>query len=322
MMNKPALKSQALPPVRGRYTENAPLGAMGWFKCGGTAEVLFKPADREDLQIFLQNCPPHIPIHIFGALSNTIIRDGGLPGVTIRLSREFAGIEIEGDTVKAGALALDANVAQVAAEAGIGGLEFFSGIPGTIGGALRMNAGCYGTETKDVLVSCEALDRQGNLHNFYPCHPERSEGYQEILRSAQNDKLMKMTYRHNDIPEDFIFVSAIFRGKKDSPENVLARMAEIKMKREESQPIREKTGGSTFANPPGDQKVWQLIDAVGGRGLRVGGAVMSEKHCNFIINEGGATAADLENLGEEIRKRVSDKFGIALRWEIKRVGVA
>ena len=290
-----------LPPVRGRYTENAPLGESGWFKCGGRAEILFKPADLADLQEFLQNCPKNVPVQIFGALSNTIVRDGGLPGVTIRLGREFAGIETDGDIVRAGALALDANVATVAAEAGIGGLEFLSGIPGTIGGALRMNAGCYGTETKDVLVSCEALDRTGTLRTLTPDQ-------------------MDMTYRHTGVPDDFIFVSATFRGKKDNSEYVLARMAEIKVKRELSQPIREKTGGSTFANPPGDKKVWELIDAVGGRGLRVGGAVMSEKHCNFMVNEGGANAADLENLGEEIRRRVLEKFGIALRWEIKRVG--
>lgn len=298
------LKSTELPTVRGRYTENAPLGESGWFKCGGKAEVLFKPADFDDLQNFLIHCPKDIPVHIFGALSNTIIRDGGLAGVTIRLGRDFAGIETSGETVIAGALALDANVAQVAAEAGIGGLEFFSGIPGTIGGALRMNAGCYGNETKDVLLSCDALDRSGKLHTLKP-------------------EDMHMTYRHIDVPEDYIFISAKFKGQKDSPDKVLERMAEIKMKREASQPIREKTGGSTFANPEGsDKKVWELIDAVGARGLKIGGAVMSEKHCNFMINEGGATAADLESLGEEIRKRVSEKFGISLRWEIKRLGVS
>jgi UDP-N-acetylmuramate dehydrogenase len=326
-MSEPKAKPTSLPPVRGRYTENASLGKSGWFKCGGRAEVQFKPADLQDLRDFLiqtshqaatESASPVCyvgdqfwPVHIFGALSNTIIRDGGVPGVTIRLGREFAGIEVEGETVKAGALALDANVAQVAAEAGIGGLEFFSGIPGAIGGALRMNAGCYGVETKDVLVSCEAIDRHGKLHTLTP-------------------EQMHMTYRHIDVPEDFIFVSATFQGQKDNSDNVLARMAEIKMKREASQPIREKTGGSTFANPspediakagqPEGTKVWQLIDAVGGRGLKIGGAVMSEKHCNFMINEGTATAADLENLGEEIRHRVLEKFSISLRWEIKRVG--
>lgn len=335
-MSKPSFAAapSTLPQVRGRYVENAPLGEAGWFKCGGRAQAQFKPADLADLQDFLRQLPPAPvvepnidlsspvcfmpaidgakPYNVFGALSNTIIRDGGLPGVTIRLGREFAGIEVIGDTVKAGALALDANVAQVAAEAGIAGLEFFSGIPGTIGGALRMNAGCYRTETKDVLISCEAVDAEGKLHTLTPDQ-------------------MHMTYRHIDVPEDFVFVSATFKGKKDSADNVLERMAEIKMKREASQPIREKTGGSTFANPSPDDiaragqpegtKVWQLIDAVGGRGLKVGGAVMSEKHCNFMINEGGASAADLEALGEELRKRVSEKFGISLRWEIKRMGL-
>ena len=306
------LQSNDLPQVRGRYTENAPLGESGWFKCGGRAEILFKPADLDDLIAFLAACPADVPVQVFGALSNTIIRDGGLPGVTIRLGRDFAGIEADGETVTAGALALDANVATVAAEAGIGGLEFLSGIPGTIGGALRMNAGCYGTEVKDVLVECTAVDRAGKLHRLRP-------------------KEMHMTYRHNDAPEDLIFVSATFRGQKDNPDTVLARMAEIKSKREMSQPIREKTGGSTFANPsaediaraglPEGTKVWQLIDSVGGRGLKVGGAVMSEKHCNFMINEGSASAADLENLGEELIKRVADKHGIALRWEIKRMGL-
>lgn len=312
-MTSTLLKSQSLPPVRGRYMENASLGESGWFKCGGKSEIQFKPADLEDLQNFLQNCPPQIPVQVFGALSNTIIRDGGLPGVTIRLGREFAGIEVIGDTVKAGALALDANVAQVAAEAGLGGLEFFSGIPGTIGGALRMNAGCYGVETKDVLISCEALERSGKLHTFTP-------------------EQMNLTYRHNDLPENYIFVSATFKTKKDNAQSVLDRMVEIKVKREGSQPIREKTGGSTFANPsveeiaraglPEGTKVWQIIDAVGGRGLKVGGALMSEKHCNFMINSGDATSADLEALGEELRKRVDEKFGIALRWEIRRLGNA
>lgn len=304
-------KIDDLPQVRGRYTENAPIGAQGWFKCGGTAAVQFKPADLFDLQEFLKNCPSDIPVHVFGALSNTIIRDGGLDGVVVRLGREFSEIETDGDLVRAGALALDANVAQVAADAGLAGLEFFSGIPGTIGGALRMNAGCYGRETKDVLVECQALDRQGNLH---------------VLKPEQ----MGMTYRHVDVPEDYIFVGASFRGVPDDPAAVQARMKDIKDRREASQPIREKTGGSTFANPPAeelekaglnpDTKVWQLIESVGGRGLTVGGAQMSEKHCNFMINTGTATAADLEHLGEDIRKRVLDKHGITLRWEIKRIG--
>lgn len=306
----PSIRSD-LPPVRGRYTENAPLGASGWFKCGGAAEILFKPADKDDLIQFLSHCSADMPVAIFGALSNTIIRDGGVKGAVIRLGRDFAGIEADGDMVRAGALALDANVAQVAAEAGIGGLEFFSGIPGTIGGALRMNAGCYGSETKDILVEATVIDRSGTVHTLTP-------------------EQMNMTYRHVGVPEDYIFIEAVFKGKKDNADNVLARMAEIKQKREASQPIREKTGGSTFANPaaediakaglPEGTKVWQIIDQVGGRGLQIGGAVMSEKHCNFMINTGTATAADLESLGEEIRKRVGERFGISLRWEIKRIG--
>jgi len=297
--------------VRGRVTENAPLGATGWFKCGGAAARLFKPEDEQDLQNFLKSNIFSQPIHVFGALSNTIIRDGGLLGTTIRLSRGFGDIRVDGDLVMAGALALDANVAMVAAQAGIGGLEFLSGIPGTIGGALRMNAGCYGTELKDVLVSCRAMDREGNLHTFTP-----------------ND--LDMSYRHINLPADYIFIEAILKGEKQSPDKILAHIDEIKRKREQTQPIREKTGGSTFANPsqeslalaglPEGTKVWQLIDSVGGRGLKVGGAKMSEKHCNFMINEGNAIAHDLETLGEEIRKRVGEKFGISLRWEIKRVG--
>ena len=299
-----------LPVVRGRYSENAPLGVKGWFRCGGAAEILFKPEDQDDLQHFLQNCPSQTPVHIFGALSNTIIRDGGLKGVTIRLGRQFADIKVEGDLITAGALALDANVANIAAEHALGGLEFLSGIPGTIGGALKMNAGCYGVETKDVLVEATLLSRNGRLITVTP---------QEL----------EMTYRHTNIDQD-IDLSATFKGIPESSEFVKARIAEIKTRREESQPIREKTGGSTFANPsvddltaaglPEETKVWKLIDSVGGRGLMVGGAQMNEKHCNFMINTGNATSADLENLGEEIRARVLEKHGITLRWEIRRMG--
>lgn len=302
---------EELPNVRGRYTSNAPLGAKGWFRCGGAADILFKPADQQDLQDFLEKCPSKIPIHIFGVLSNSIIRDGGLRGVTIRLGREFANIEVKGESLIAGALALDANVARVAAENGIGGLEFFSGIPGSVGGALRMNAGCYGSETKDVLVECEAVDRSGQIH---------------VLTPDQ----MGMTYRHVNVPHDYIFLNASLKGNKEAPEEVLARMDEIKKKREQAQPIREQTGGSTFANPSvielsqaglsDDVKVWKLIEGVGGRGLMVGGAQMSDKHCNFMINTGDATSSDLEALGEEVRRRVAEKYGITLRWEIRRIG--
>jgi UDP-N-acetylmuramate dehydrogenase len=281
----------------------------GWFKCGGTADVLFKPEDEQDLSAFLTSYTGDV--YVFGALSNTIIRDGGVRGAVIRLGRSFGQIMTDQQMVMAGALALDAHVAQVSADAGIGGLEFFSGIPGTIGGALRMNAGCYGRETKDVLVSCRAMDRAGVIQVLTP-------------------EDMHMTYRHVDVPDDFIFLSAVFKGVPEDQSVVLARMAEIKEKRDAAQPIREKTGGSTFANPGGDDliraglppetKVWQLIDAVGGRGLAVGGAMMSEKHCNFMINTGTASALDLEKLGEMLITRVYERFGITLRWEIKRVG--
>jgi len=300
-----------LPEVRGRYSFDAALGEKGWFRCGGNAEVIFKPKDLEDLQFFLQACPKDISVHVFGAMSNAIIRDGGVKGVTIRLGREFSKIKADGLEIEAGALALDSNIAIVAAEAGVKGLEFFSGIPGSVGGALRMNAGCYGVETKDVLRECRAVDRGGNIHTLTPDQ-------------------MKMSYRHTDVPTDYIFIDARFVGTQGDAVQIKSDIAQIKKKREGSQPIREKTGGSTFANPSledlksaglaEDTKVWQLIDKVGGRGLMVGGAQMSEKHCNFMINTGSATARDLENLGDEIRQRVLDEFGITLRWEIKRVG--
>ncbi|MEM9468938.1 MAG: UDP-N-acetylmuramate dehydrogenase [Pseudomonadota bacterium] len=309
---KQALQQSDLPAVRGRYSENAALGEKGWFQCGGVAEILFKPADLEDLQEFLKNCPAHIAIHIFGGLSNAIIRDGGLPGVTVRLGRDFSKIEIDGESVTAGALALDTNVAQKSAAAGLGGLEFFSGIPGTIGGAVKMNAGCYSSETKDVLMEVQILKRSGELKTFTP-------------------EELEMTYRHTNVASDDIVISATFKGIQEKPETVQKHIEEIKKRREESQPIRDKTGGSTFANPfpedlikaglPEDTKVWQLIDQAGGRGLQIGGAQMSEKHCNFMINTGSARAADLEDLGEEIRARVLDKHGITLRWEIERVGI-
>ncbi len=300
-----------LPPVRGRYTENAPLGEVGWFRCGGRADVLFKPADEDDLASFLSQCPAEIPVQVFGVLSNTIIRDNGIRGVVIRLGREFAGIETDGLQVRAGAAALDGNVAMAAAQAGIAGLEYLSGVPGTIGGALRMNAGAYGTETADVLVEAQALDRHGNLHRMTPAQ-------------------MGMSYRHIDVPEDFIFTQGLFAGRAGDSETIRTQIAAIKEKRAATQPIREKTGGSTFANPspadlaaaglPEGTKTWQLIDRAGGRGLRVGGAMMSDLHANFMINTGAATATDLEALGEEIIRRVQEECGITLRWEIRRIG--
>lgn len=311
---QPDLETDLTQIVRGSLRQAAPLGAVGWLKAGGAADWLFKPADVADLQQLLKALPPEISVQAFGALSNTIVRDGGVRGMTVRPGRAFAAIEILPDhQVRAGAFTLDANVAQEAAKAGIDGLSFFSGIPGTIGGALRMNAGCYGTETKDVLLYAEAVDRQGSLHRLTPAD-------------------MGMAYRHTETPADYIFVSAVFQGQEGDPDTIRAHMKEIKERREASQPIREKTGGSTFANPsaaelaaeglPEETKVWQLIDRAGGRGLMVGGAQMSEKHCNFMINTGTATAADLEGLGEEIRKRVYENSGIRLRWEVKRVGEA
>ena len=306
--------SALLPPVRGRYTENAPLGEVGWFRAGGKADILFKPADREDLAAFLAACPADVPVTVLGVLSNTIIRDQGIRGVVIRLGREFAEIEADGDfTMMVGAAALDINVANQAAQAGIAGLEFLSGVPGTIGGALRMNAGAYGAETRDVLAEAEAIDRTGQIHRL----PVAAMG---------------MGYRHTMVPEDYIFTGAVFRGGPGKRAEIESHIAEIKTRRAETQPIKSRTGGSTFANPrpeelaaagqPEGMKAWQLIDRVGGRGLTMGGAMMSELHCNFMINTGTATAADLEGLGEEIRHRVHEESGIMLRWEIKRIGEA
>ncbi len=292
-----------LPVVRGRYSTNEPLAPMTWFRVGGPAEVLFKPADEEDLAQFLQQCPADVPITILGVASNVIIRDGGIKGVVVRLGREFAGMAVDAQDptlLHVGAACLDFNVALFAQKNAIAGLEFLSGIPGTIGGALRMNAGCYGSETKDILIEATAIDRHGRRHVVTP-------------------QDMNMQYRHTDAPADWLFVSARLRGRVGNAEEIKAHMDEIKAKREASQPIREKTGGSTFANPA-DCSAWQAVDRAGCRGLKVGGAQMSEKHANFMINTGEATAADLENLGEEVRRRVKETQDIDLRWEIKRIG--
>lgn len=291
-----------LPTVRGRITPNAALGHMTWFGVGGPAEVLFKPADRQDLIDFVKNCPKDIPLTVIGVASNLIIRDGGIPGVVIRLGREFANIEVSGYDLTAGSAAMDMNVALVALKNGIAGLEFFSGIPGTIGGALRMNCGAYSGETKNVLISAEVLFRDGTVKNMTPAD-------------------MGMEYRHNALPADVIFLGAVFRGSAGDPVVIEEKMSEIKAKRSESQPIKAKTGGSTFANPEGAKKAWQLIDEAGCRGLKVGGAEMSPMHANFMINTGAATAADLERLGEEVRRRVYEKSAVMLQWEIKRIGI-
>jgi UDP-N-acetylmuramate dehydrogenase len=291
---------ERLPAVRGRLTANAPIGPLTWFRVGGPAEVLFRPADTEDLAQFLAATPRDITVTVIGVGSNLLVRDGGIPGVTIRLGRGFAAIEAGGDEVRAGAGALDLNVALTAAQAGVAGLEFLSGIPGTVGGGFRTNAGAYGSELKDVLVYAEAVDRDGSVH-----------------RATQAE--LGLSYRHSDAPPDWIFTAAIFRGTPGDKTMIAQRIADIRAAREASQPIRARTGGSTFANPPGHQ-AWQLIDAAGCRGLRRGNAMVSEKHTNFLINSGDATAAEIEALGEEVRRRVQARFGIDLEWEIRRIG--
>jgi UDP-N-acetylmuramate dehydrogenase len=291
---------ERLPPVRGRLTEDAPLAPVTWFRVGGAAEILFRPADAEDLAAFLAAKPSDVPVTVIGVASNLLVRDGGVKGVVIRLGRGFVEIRAEGSAVEAGAGALDLNVALTAQQAGIAGLEFMSGIPGTVGGGLRMNAGAYGREFKDVLLSAVALDGKGTRHALAPA-------------------ALGLGYRHCGLPEDWIFIAARFAGETGDPVAIGRRMAEIQAAREASQPIRARTGGSTFANPPGE-KAWELIDRAGCRGLRIGGAAVSEKHANFLINTGDASAADLENLGEEVRRRVHETTGIMLRWEIRRIG--
>jgi len=300
MMTRPC---DMLPPVRGSLSHDAPLKDLVWFRAGGPAEVLFRPADVEDLAGFIATRPAELRMSVIGVGSNLLVRDGGIPGVVVRLSSAFGKIETDGLRLRAGAAALDGAVARAAADAGIAGLEFLRGVPGTIGGALRMNAGCYGREIKDVFVEATAIDGKGNKIR---------------LSSAQ----MGFEYRRaRGAGDDLIFVEAVFEGTSDEPAAIRARMDELSANREASQPIKSKTGGSTFKNPPG-HKAWQLIDEAGCRGLKLGGAQVSEKHTNFLINTGDASAADLEALGEEVRRRVKEKSGITLEWEIKRVGVA
>lgn len=294
---------EALPSVRGRLLIDEPLAPFTWLRVGGPADVLFLPADHQDLVSFLRQVPADIPITMLGVGSNVIIRDGGVEGIVIRLAgRAFAGIHVEADEgrVIAGAGALDAMVARAAADAGISGLEFLAGIPGTIGGALTMNAGCYGREIKDILVAASAVDFTGEQRVFEP----RDLGF---------------SYRTSRVGPGIIWDQAIFQGPKDDPVAIRARIAQITARREASQPIREKTGGSTFRNPPGDS-AWRLVDAAGWRGKPFGGAMFSPQHANFLINTGTATAADLEGLGEAVRADVGTKFGVALEWEIKRIG--
>ncbi|WFU74559.1 UDP-N-acetylmuramate dehydrogenase [Bradyrhizobium sp. CB2312] len=298
----PSLKA-AMPDLRGRLLANQSLAELTWFRVGGPAQVLFTPADEDDLAYFLARLASDIPVYVVGVGSNLIVRDGGIAGVVIRLApRAFGEATADGDIVTAGAAALDKRVAEVAASANIGGLEFYFGIPGTIGGALRMNAGANGGETKDVLIEARGVGRDGTKHVF-------------------SNADMKFVYRNSGVDPSIIFTSARFQGEIKDAEAIRARMAEVQNHREAAQPIREKTGGSTFKNPPG-HSAWKLVDAAGCRGLRVGGAQVSEMHCNFLINTGDATAHDIETLGETVRERVKANSGIELHWEIKRIGVS
>ena len=292
-----------MPQLRGRLIANQPLADLTWFRVGGPAQVLFTPEDENDLAYFLQNLPAEIPVIVVGLGSNLIVRDGGVPGVVIRLGRGFSEIKVEeGARIRAGTAVPDVKVARAAQEAGIAGLSFMRGIPGGIGGALRMNGGAYGRETKDALIEARGVDRQGNVRVF-------------------TNADMHYTYRHCGAPDDIIFTQALFQGEPGDRDVIAAEMDKITEAREATQPIKSRTGGSAFKNPPG-HKAWQLIDAAGCRGFVVGDAQVSELHCNFLINRGDATAHDIETLGETVRQRVKDNSGVTLDWEIKRVGVA
>ena len=298
MMTRPC---DALPPVRGTFAEGAALKDLVWFRAGGPAEILYRPADADDLATFIAARCEDTRVSVIGVGSNLLVRDGGIPGVVVRLPGVFGKVSAEGTRVRVGAAALDAAVARAAADAGIAGLEFLRGIPGTIGGALRMNAGCYGREIKDIFVEATAIDGKGN----------------KLTLSAAD---MEFVYRKSGTPDDLIFVEAVFEGERGNADEIRTRMNTLVEQRESTQPVKSKTGGSTFKNPPG-HKAWQLIDEAGCRGLTRGGAQVSEKHCNFLINFGDATAADIEGLGEDVRARVKEKSGVTLEWEIKRVGV-
>jgi len=291
-----------LPELRGKLKAGVVLADLTWFRVGGPAELLYSPADEADLAYFMANAAPEIPVTIIGLGSNLLVRDGGIGGVVIRLGKGFGDIRIEaGSRLRAGAAVPDVKVARAAADAGIAGLSFYRGIPGCVGGALRMNGGAHGRETKEVVVEVRAVDRQGRVH---------------VLPVAE----LHYAYRHCGVPEDLIFTEALFQGEPGEPERILAEMDDIVAYREQAQPIKSRTGGSTFKNPEG-HKAWQLIDAAGCRGLSVCDAQVSEMHCNFLVNEGKATAADLEQLGETVRARVKASSGVELEWEIKRLGV-
>jgi len=302
MISRPRLIDR-LPAVRGQMTADASLAEYTWFRVGGPVDALFQPADLDDLVDFLAAKPADVPVTVIGVGSNLLVRDGGVRGVVVRFGRALAKVERVGDDmIRAGAGAVDPAVAAFARDAGLAGLEFLTGVPGTIGGALRMNAGAYGGDMQQIVVSATLLDAQGALK---PLTAEE----------------IGFSYRHTDVPEDWIFVECLLRGKPGDTAEIAAKMAAIRAAREDSQPLRTRTGGSTFANPPENQ-AWKLIDEAGCRGLRVGGAQVSEKHCNFLLNLGDATAADIETLGEEVRARVKAASGVELRWEIRRIGEA
>ncbi|WP_343684252.1 UDP-N-acetylmuramate dehydrogenase [Asticcacaulis sp.] len=303
MTSSSTIWTDTLPAVRGKIVKQAELAPFTWFRVGGPADVLYIPADPEDLSEFLRQLDPSVPVTYIGVGSNLIVRDGGIEGVVIRLAgKAFSDIQIDigNNLIIAGPGALDSAVARAAAKAGLAGLEFYAGIPGTIGGALTMNAGCYGGETKDVLVSAWGYDRTGEIRTF-------------------TNEDFGFSYRHSDISPDIVWIQAVFQGTPDDPAAIAERMDAITARRETSQPIREKTGGSTFKNPEG-HSAWKLVDEAGWRGKRFGGAKFSELHANFMINADNATAADLEGLGDTVRAEVKQKFGIDLHWEIKRIG--
>jgi UDP-N-acetylmuramate dehydrogenase len=301
MMPDPAVDLRAeMPSLRGRLLADQSLAELTWFRVGGPAQVLFMPEDEADLCYFLANLPAEIAVTVIGLCSNLIVRDGGVPGIVVRLGRGFNEVAIEGINVRAGAALPDVKVARAAQGAGIAGLSFLRGIPGSVGGALRMNGGAYGRETGDALIEARAVDRLGQIH---------------VLSNAD----MGFSYRHCAAPDGYIFTQALFAGERGDPAAIALEMKKITESREATQPVKSRTGGSTFKNPPG-QKAWQLIDAAGCRGLRMGGAQVSELHCNFLINLGNATAADIELLGETVRTRVKENSGVELEWEIKRIG--
>jgi UDP-N-acetylmuramate dehydrogenase len=297
-----ALRSK-MPALRGRLLANQSLAELTWFRVGGPAQVLFMPEDEDDLAYLLANLPAEIPVIVVGLGSNLIVRDGGVPGVVVRLGRGFGNVAIAGLQLRAGAALPDVKVARAAREAGLAGLAFLRGIPGNIGGALRMNGGAYGREIKEVVIEARAVDRGGRLH---------------VL---SNDE-MRFAYRFCGAPADYIFTQAVFRGERGDPAVIAAEMEKITEAREATQPVKSRTGGSTFKNPAGAKKAWQLIEDAGCRGLRIGDAQVSEMHCNFLINIGNATAADIETLGETVRRRVKENSGVELEWEIKRIGLA